>query len=191
VSEWDESFRLAWPSTTQIIRYFGLMGDLEQFSNTAAMRRGRLVTAACHLIAAEESLGNGWEERHPECAPYLAAYRKFMREHEFTILEAEREYRSETLRFISHPDQIGMLDGKSPVDLELKSGSMPRWCRLQTAGQVLAIGNPMRRYALHLKVDGEYNLIPHEDYRDLDRFRAMVDVWWTVQEYTNGRNSDD
>jgi len=178
---------IAWPSTTQIIRYFGLMGDYEQHSNTDAMRRGRLVTAACHLIAAGLPLGEGWEDRHPECAPYLAGYRKFLVEHEFKIVECETEYRCEAHRFISHPDQIGGLDGKSPIDLELKSGSMPRWCPLQTAGQVLAIGQPgMRRYALHLKPDGQYNLIPHEDYRDLDRFRAMVDVWWTVQDYRMG-----
>jgi hypothetical protein len=184
MSEWDDMSILPWPSTTQIIRHFGLMADLERNSNPAAMRRGRLVTAACHLLAASEPLGEGWEARHEECQPYLDAYRKFLREHNFVLLEAEREYRHETLRFVSHPDQIGSLDGRSPVDLELKSGSMPLWCRLQTAGQVLAIGQPaMRRYALHLRADGSYNLIPHDDYRDLDRFRAMVETWWTVQDF--------
>ena len=160
------------------------MGDYEQHGNTAAMRRGRLVTAACHLIAADEPLGHGWEERHPECQPYLAAYRKFLGEHDFILLEAEREYRCEALRFISHPDQIGKLDGQSPIDLELKSGSMPSWCRLQTAGQVLAIGAPaMRRFALHLKADGAYALIPHDEFRDLDCFRSLVQAYWIIQDF--------
>ena len=102
-----------WPSTTGIIRHFGLMVDYEGMSNGgAAMRRGRLVTAACHLLAGEQSLGDGWEARHPECHPYLDAYRKFLREHEIKILEFEKEYRSEVYRFISHPDQIVILDGK-------------------------------------------------------------------------------
>jgi hypothetical protein len=175
---------IPWPSTTQIIRHFGLMADLERNSNLGAMRRGRLVTAACHLLAMGDPLGDGWEARHEECQPYLDAYRMFLRQHEFILLEAEREYRHEILRFISHPDQVGRLDGASPVDLELKSGSMPSWCRLQTAGQVLAMDNHgMRRFALHLKADGTYNLIPHQDYRDLDRFRAMVNTWWTVMEF--------
>ena len=142
------------------------------------------MTAACHLLAADQSLGDGWEARHPECQGYLDAYRKFLREHNFTLIEAEHEYRCESLRFISHPDQIGTLDGTQPVDLELKSGSMPRWCQLQTAGQILAIGYPsMRRYALLLLADGTYKLFEHEDFRDMDRFRCMVDTWWTWQEF--------
>ena len=178
----DEVVR--WPSTTGIIRHFGLMVDYEGMSNGAAMRRGRLVTAACHLLAGDQSLGDGWEARHPECHPYLDAYRKFLREHEIKILEFEKEYRSEIYRFISHPDQIVMLDGNGPVDLELKSGCYPKWCQLQTAGQVLAMGYPaMRRFALLLKAEGDYQLYPHEDYRDLDRFRAMIETYWTWQEF--------
>jgi hypothetical protein len=150
----------------------------------AAMRRGRLVTAACHLLAGHEALGEGWEARHPECHPYLDAYRRFQREHRIELIESEVEYRSEVHRFISHPDQIVMLDGSGPVDLELKSGSMPKWCQLQTAGQVLAMGKPqMKRFALQLKADGNYKLFPHEDFRDLDRFRAMIETYWTVQEF--------
>src|SRR5713226_6036919 len=100
-----------WPSTTEILRHFKLMRDYEQFGKPEQMQRGRLVTAACHLIAAgkpldSEAVISGWEDRHTECAPYLAAYRKFFKEHRFRISEYEKEYRSATLRFISHPDQI-------------------------------------------------------------------------------------
>lgn len=172
-----------WPSTTGLIKHFGLMteygGDMD-----AAMRRGRLVTAACHLLAVHGSLGEGWEARHPECHPYLDAYRRFQREHRIELIESEREYRSDVYRFVSHPDQIVMLDGSGPVDLELKSGGMPKWCQLQTAGQVLAMGEPgMKRFGLQLKADGNYKLFAHEDFRDLDRFRAMVETYWTVQEF--------
>jgi hypothetical protein len=159
------------------------MGNYNGLDNSDAMRRGRLVTAGCHMLAAGDA-DPAWEERHPECASYLAAYRKFLREHQFVLLEAEREYRCESLRFISHPDQIGVMDGMSPIDLELKSGGLPKWVQLQTAGQVLAIGTPrMRRFALHLKHDASYALIPHEDWRDLDRFRALVDTYWTQREF--------
>jgi hypothetical protein len=176
-----------WPSTTGLLKFFGLTGDYELFSSETAMKRGARVHAACHLIAREESLGEGWEARHLECAPYLDAYRRFRREHRFRLLEWEAEYLCEALRFKSHPDQLGTLDDFGLVDLELKSGSMPAWCPLQTAGQVLAIGDPvMRRFALQLKDDGSYQLYPHDDYRDVDRFRALVDAYWTIQEFRNG-----
>jgi hypothetical protein len=176
-----------------VLRFFGFMAELDQHSNEGAMRRGRLVTAACHLIARNQSLGDGWESRHPECCPYLDAYRRFLREHEFQLWECEGEYRCEALRFVSHPDQIGLLDDLGRlVDLELKSGGMPAWCRLQTAGQVLAIGSPtMRRFGLLLMADGNYKLYPHEDFRDLDRFRSLMDSYWTIQEFRNGNGISD
>jgi hypothetical protein len=171
-----------WPSTTGIIRHFGLVG-FEPDTEAAALR-GKQVHRACHLLGAHESLGDGWEGRHPECHPYLDAYRRFQREHRLELIESEREYRSEVYRFISHPDQIVMLDEAGPVDLELKSGGMPKWCQLQTAGQVLAMGkSAMKRFALQLKPDGSYRLFQHDDFRDLDRFRAMIETYWTVQEF--------
>lgn len=173
-----------WPSTTGIIKHFGLLG-YEGGDMEAAMRRGRLVTAACHLLAGNEPFREGWEANHPECHSYLDAYRRFLREHHVELIEAEREYRSEIYRFVSHPDQIVMLDGfPGPVDLELKSGGMPKWCQLQTAGQVLAMGQPgMRRFGLQLKADGNYKLYAHEDFRDLDRFKALIETYWTIQEF--------
>jgi len=173
------------PSTTEIIKHFGLTANYEAFSNPEVMQRGRLVTAACHLIAAKKDLGDGWETRHPECHGFIDAYRKFCREHRVTLLEAEREYYSGVYRYRSHPDQIVKLDDyPEPVDLELKSGSMPKWCQLQTAGQVLAIGNPrMKRFGLLLQVDATYKLYPHTDWRDLDRFRSLIDAYWVWQEF--------
>jgi hypothetical protein len=61
---------------------------------------------------------------------------------------------------------------------------MPKCCPLQTGGQVLAMGYPaIRRFGLLLKSDGSYQLFPHEDFRDIDRFRALVDAWWTISEF--------
>lgn len=176
-----------WPSTTQIIKFFGLSWDYEEFASEEASQRGRLVHAACHLLADNQFFNEGWEARHPECHPYLDAYRKFLREHSFILMHAEKEFRSEAHRFISHPDQIGTLDKHGMVVLELKSGSMPNWCRLQTAGQVLSMGRTvLSRFALLLQKDGSYKLFPHEDFRDLDRFRSMVETWWTIKEFGNG-----
>jgi hypothetical protein len=176
-----------WPSTTEILRYFGLMADYEQFGNEDALRRGRLVTAGCHILGAGNS-DQQWESRHPECHPYLDAYRRFLREHHFELLAAEQEYRSSVHRFISHPDQIGKLDGFGMTNLELKSGSMPKCCPLQTGGQVLAMGHPaIRRFGLLLKNDGSYQLFPHDDFRDIDRFAAMIQTYWTIQEFSHGK----
>jgi hypothetical protein len=178
-----------WPSTTQLLRHFGLMRDYSEFGSDDALERGRKVHAACHLLAEHEPLDpidatpGEWEARNPECTPYIDAYRAFLMDHRVKLLECEREYRSHTHRFISHPDQIVLLDNFGMVDLELKSGSMPKCCPLQTAGQVLAMSKPMRRFGLLLQSNGGYKLYPHEDFRDYDRFRAMVDTYWTIQTY--------
>jgi hypothetical protein len=38
-----------------------------------------------------------------------------------------------------------------------------------------------------LKSDGNFELFAHRDFRDIDRFRALVESFWTIQEYrTNG-----
>jgi hypothetical protein len=179
-----------WPSTTGVLKFFGFGSEYalgNPMSVEQAMQRGRLVTRACELIAMGEPFKEGWEAQHLECAPYLDAYRKFFREHCFRLLEAETEYRCEAHRFVSHPDQVGFLDNFGPTDLELKSGSMPSWCPLQTGGQVLAMGDPkIRRFGLQLKDDGTYKLFPHEDFRDIDRFRSLVESYWTIQEFRNG-----
>jgi hypothetical protein len=178
-----------WPSTTQLLRHFGLMRDYSEFGSDDALQRGRLVHEACHLLAARQPLDaewheGEWEERHPECAPYLAAYRRFLAEHQVELIECEREYRSNVHRFVSHPDQIVYLDGFGRVDLELKSGSMPKCCQLQTAGQVIAMNKGlMRRFGLLLQNDGYYKLYPHEDNSDFGHFRAMVETYWTIQTY--------
>lgn len=176
-----------WPSTTEILKYFGLMADYEQFGDEEALTRGKLVHAGCHMFAVGDT-DQEWETRHPECHPYLDAYRRFLREHKFELVTAEPEYRSPVYRFISHPDQIGKLDGFGLTNLELKSGTMPKCCPLQTGGQVLAMNTPrMRRFGLLLKKDGGYQLFPHEDFRDIDRFAAMVQTYWTIQEFRNGK----
>jgi hypothetical protein len=177
---------MKWPSTTDIIKFFGLAAGYEEFSSDEATQRGKRVHAACHMIG-QDLADNAWEARHPECVGYLDAYRKFLREHRFRLLQWEGEFKSETHRFVSHPDQLGVLDRPGLVNLELKSGSMPDWCPLQTGGQVLAIGDPaIRRYGLLLRDDGTYRLFPHEDFRDIDRFRSMVETWWTIQEFRDG-----
>lgn len=177
---------MKWPSTTEIIKFFGLTADYQSFATEDDLQRGRLVTAGCHMLG-QQLEDPPWEARHPECLPYLDAYRKFLREHQFKLLQWEPEFKSHAHRFVSHPDQLGTLDGPGLVDLELKSGTLPKWVPLQTGGQVLAMGDPtVRRYCLLLQADGGYKLYPHEDFRDIDRFRNMVETWWTIQEFRNG-----
>ena len=174
----------SWPSTTGILRYFGLMRAFEQFGDAHHLMRGQLTHAACHLLGNRQELTEDWEARHEECASYITAYRRFLVEHELKLMETEGEYVSHVHRFVSHPDQIGRLDGYGLCNLELKSGTLPACVALQTAGQIIAIGIPsMKRFCLQLCADGTYRLEQHEDFRDLDKFRALVESWWTIREY--------
>jgi hypothetical protein len=165
-------------STTQVLAATGFYDELDAAgaaNQAVGFARGSALHKACHWLGME--LEPAWASPHPELDGYLDGYRLFKREHNWRMTMHEAEFKCESLKLITHPDQIGHLDGEF-ADVELKSGAAPVWVNLQTAGQVIAMNEHLkvRRYCLSLPGDGKYKLIPHTDVRDFGEFRALVNA---------------
>ncbi len=174
-----------WPSVTGILHDAGLYGSIERWSDPEAMRRGRLVDAACNLLVMGKQLPQSWEIDHPECVPFIDGYRAFLARHKVNLIQCAFEVTHKLERFTGHPDQLIMLDGVRAL-IDLKSGGMPAVTALQTAAYdlaMLSIGMPkVTRFGLQL-ARGDFKLHPFTDPRDRDEFTILVRAWWIRAKY--------
>lgn len=159
------------PSVTQILR------GLDDFSNVPARvlekarDRGQRVHAACNL----DVLGTLDENTvDDEVAPYLAQFRRFLRESGFVPTLSECRVYDETLWYAGTLDLFGDLPGCLDVQIDIKSGLIPRSVGPQTAaysnGLYKRAGIMTRkRFALKLEA-GKYSLIQLDSTDDFGTF---------------------
>ncbi len=174
-----------WPSTTQVLKDAGLYGDIERWSDSEAMRRGRLVDAACNLLLMGKVIPGDWANNHPECDPYTEGYAEFLSRHKVEYINCAFEVIDKTERTRGHPDQLVMLDGVRAL-LDIKSGGMPRTCAIQLASyEVMMYSMGMERvtrFGLQL-ARGDFKLYPFSDPFDKDRWRILARWWWIRAEF--------
>lgn len=109
------------PRVTAVLADLGLGPDLSRVAPDVlevARERG----AAVHR--AVEALTYGYYDEadvHPDAAPYVAAYQKFVAESGFQPIAAEIEVTHPVWRFRGHPDVIGWLNGRRGV-IDVKTG---------------------------------------------------------------------
>ena len=168
------------PSVTTIIKETGLAGDSSWTPDPWYLTRGTLVHQATALL----DRGDLDEASvDPQIEPYLAAYRRFLKETAFVPEVIEVPRFNPKLRYAGTPDRIGKLGGEG-ILIDLKTGtSRPRWHRLQTAGYVLLSSeHPQKRASLHLAGDGGYSLVEHTDSNDAQVFLGSLEVYkWLHQ----------
>lgn len=163
------------PSVTQILR------GLDDFSNVPARvlekarDRGNRVHAACNLdvlgILDENTVDD-------EVAPYLAQFRKFLRESRFAPTLSECRVYDETLWYAGTLDLFGDLPGCMDVQIDIKSGAIPRSVGPQTAAYACALYartgiKTRKRFVLDLKPT-KYTLPPLEDLNDMAVFKSAL-----------------
>ena len=182
-----------YPRVTQILSDLGIRSAGYEFMKPQHRRRGRLVHEACHILGKGQEIDPAWFERssgdgaddrveHKDCIPYIDGYRKFMRDDPiprlFPLYATEHEVTNQCERYVGHIDQIGNDD----QILDLKTGTSPRWSRLQTAlyAKAYAIAP---RYVLELPGDGDYRLVVHKDFRDLTEAVVLVRAWHIIHNY--------
>ena len=165
-----------WPSVTEVLRDMGIVNYFGPPG--AAAQRGRLVHAACGILAQGQALDSDWIERHDDLLPYLDGFAAALAGplNGFIPLRLEHEVVNETERFIGHSDQEN-----DESLLELKTGGYPEWSRLQTAAY--AMGRRLKRIVVSLPGDGKFKLVEHHDARDKDRFILLVRAWWVRSEF--------
>jgi hypothetical protein len=163
-------------SVTQAIRAAGLIHA--EWYTEAARQRGRAVHLAVHFDA-ERDLNE--RSVSPLVQPYLEAARSFKRDTGFVTELTEARVWAIDLGYAGTLDHLGLMQGKHRVLVDWKTGVVPDWARLQTAGYANAFphGAGFLRYAVQLKADGAYKITsfePQEFRRDLTDFLACVRV---------------
>jgi hypothetical protein len=163
-------------SVTQAIQAAGLIHA--EWYTEGARQRGRAVHLAVHFDA-ERDLNE--RSVSPLIQPYLEAARRFKRETGFVTELTEARVWAMDLGYAGTIDHLGLMQGKHRVLVDWKTGAVPEWARLQTAGYANAFPNGagFLRYAVQLKPDGAYKITsfePQEFRRDLTDFLACVRV---------------
>ena len=163
------------PSVTQILR------GLDDFSKVPARvlerarDRGSRVHAACNL----DVLGTLDEATvDDEVAPYLAQFRRFLRESGFQPTLSECRVYDETLWYAGTLDIFGDLPGCIDVQIDIKSGAIPCSVGPQTAAYACGLYKragikTRRRYTLKLEA-GKYSLILLDSLADMDKFKRQL-----------------
>lgn len=161
------------PSVTQIIAAAGLYGDTSHFTDYSR-DRGTFV----HQIV-EWHLSGELDETtvDPFLAPYFEAWKKFEQESSYVSDSCEKRLASSTYRFAGTIDHIGHLNGHFCI-IDVKSGAPTPATGIQLAGyEMLLSARGARRFALHLKDDGNYKLIEYKDRNDRNVFLSALALW--------------
>lgn len=169
------------PSVTQILKASSIVDDT--WYNEEARVRGQHVHQAAHYFD-EDDLA--LDSVRPEIQPYLDGYIKFRQDTGFyPVLSEQRLVHS--LGFAGTLDRVGWLNDRL-IQLDIKSGGLPKWAGLQTAGYEMALEElvskcvitlerfPEARFALQLTADGMYKLQPLKDLSDRNNFIAAMAV---------------
>lgn len=172
-----------YPHNTAILKAFGYYTSaIPEAKLQAAMKRGRELHAAVHILNRGDAIDQAWYQRHPDYEGYLEGARKFRFEHLVHMKRHEHIVVCEQERYITTIDEHMDLDGKDTI-LELKTGSRPNAIELQTGGQKramrlagLAVPNT-RRCMLLLLGNGNYKLEFFNDVRDEEEFVILCRAW--------------
>lgn len=167
------------PGNTTILKDMGIVDTTWYTEDSRA--RGTYVHAASELIDQNDL---HWPDVPSPYKPFLEGWVLFLKESGFITWKSELPvYHSQG--FATTLDRIGILNGRA-VLLEIKTGTVPKWAMLQTAGQMLAARErfktgeleleafPTARFVVQLSSDGKYRLIPRENEWDECRFITLL-----------------
>lgn len=155
--------------------------DTQWFTEGDRQRGTRVHAAIEHYH--ERTLSNG-PLTDPEVAPYLRAYHRFLAESAFRVDACEERLADADLRVAGTLDLRGQFINRDAtpherVDIvDVKTGTAPPWVGFQTAGYVrllpAAVRPRCRRWALALRADASYRLLPLDERHDARVFEAAV-----------------
>lgn len=169
------------PSVTQLIEgvYAGAYDRIPE----AILERKSAIGVAVHfgteLIDADELDESSVD---PVIVPYLDAYREFLAREKPQWTMSERALAHPTWRYAGRLDRAGIVREKqSTVDVKTVAQLHPA-IGVQTAAYDLLYQHavsrptPSQRFALQLKPDGTYRLVPYTEPDDYRVFLALLSV---------------
>ena len=188
----DDGNTRAVPSVTNIMRDVGYYpwvfkekkddGEIvfpteaEDNLKTAAMRGTEV-----HKITEDMDRENQVGPIDIDILPYVNAYKTFREENNITITEIEFFVHEEEFWYAGALDRIMTING-TPSIVDIKTGQELDTTGIQLAAYQFAwekMGGDkgLARFALHLKPNGNYKLVPYRSREDLANFLAAVRVY--------------
>ena len=167
-------------SVTELLTAEGFIDTrwFDEYSRT----RGSYIHQAIHLY----DIGDLDEENlDPVLVPYLEAWKRFLKESKFEVIESEVRLTNDILRLTGKPDKVGLLNGK-PTILDNKSGAIAPWTSLQLSFYELLKGFPYKRVAVRLKPDGKYSLKEFKERADRGTVLSILNVYYWKKNHLKG-----
>ena len=168
-----EGFRYV--SVTEVLQFSGWAryDKVNPVVLNRAAERGSLVHDATELVDDGTFVESEFRE---DLLEYISGYRKFMREHDYEVLESEIVVFNHKYKYAGQLDRICMLDGKKTLlDIKTSAQRKPEW-GLQLAGYEMAYGEELeRRVTLRLGL-GYYEIDNFLNPADYSRFIDAVKI---------------
>lgn len=162
------------PGVTSMIEAAGLY-DSDCFDESAALR-GTTVHVATAMYDRGVPIADGRLAK--EYQPYLDAWIDFRETTKFAIQLVEVPVQSKVWGFAGMLDRTGRMDGGPLTLVDIKTGAVQAWHRIQTAAYGLAFSEPIgpcpNRMCVYLSGDGKWKMDSHESDDDAMVFRAIA-----------------
>jgi len=176
------------PGVTEVLDPLLELDGIPKAVLKAAAEFGTHVHLACHLfdqgVLDEPALD-------PHLAPYLAAWKIFLKETGATVMLSEKRVAHPQLRYAGTLDKIVYWQrGRrtTAAQIDIKSGDVPRTVGPQTAAYTDALKHTdpehacADRYVLQLRGDATYRLSKLNDPRDFHIFVSALNLHrWRCQ----------
>lgn len=170
------------PSVTEVLDPLLELDGIPRAVLKAAGEFGTHVHMACDLydrgVLDEPALD-------PHLAPYLAAWKIFLRETGAEVIATEARVAHPKLRYAGTLDKIVRWTRRGRhelVQIDIKSGEVPRTVGPQTAAyneaaiQTGVITGPIPRFALQLRGDATYRLLAQKSPTDWSIFLSALNL---------------
>lgn len=176
-SYWKDQLRI--PGISELLKYFGYIDD--SYYTEIPRKRGTEIHGiiADHCRGEEQAILSNDD---PEVVQRIEAFFQFKAAKDFRPIGVETIHFSPLANLACRSDLIGTF-GESPFlsIIEMKCGSRAGWHSLQTAGQALCFGQPVRRFALYLKTEGKFDLREHTDRTEIPIVQGLAATYWYNQ----------
>lgn len=177
---------LSYPGVTSILGLVPPWSTKFQKVNPETLEHKRQVGAAVHHGTALEDMGFEIENVDDEVAGYLAGWRDFCRQTQFTATWIEQVVWHQTVGYAGTLDRLGTVGThRALIDIKTSSESEgldagPQTAAYLAAAQAMNLDGskaPIERFTVHLRADGQAAVVHHKYKRDLEVFRAALELY--------------
>lgn len=173
----DEEKHVYYFNDIEILNVTKILAPLNNFDGIPedilehARARGKAVHYGCELL---DSNTLDYSCLHPEIKPYLTAWEKFKRETGFIVIENELRVYHKKYCYAGTLDVIGIVNGEKWLLDRKATAKISPVTALQTAAYAAPFEEPMRRFCIQLKRNGEYSLEEYKSKSDFPEFLGML-----------------